>query len=166
MDFKKEFFKYFQYWPWIMLSLILCVGAAYTFIKTASPSYKTSTLVYIDKNQEKNAKINTFSKGQNEEDEIGLKDEIMLVTTNEILSEVVNSLHLNINYFEKGYVNNKIINDAPFAITATVPNDSLLEVKYDIKIVEEGFLVSSPLLAKKYLIRGYNTNKAYVGLPF
>ncbi|MBA4318973.1 MAG: hypothetical protein C0412_11285, partial [Flavobacterium sp.] len=62
MDFKKEFFKYFQFWPWIMVSLILCVGGAFYFIKTVSPTYQTSALINIDKKQEENAKINTFSK--------------------------------------------------------------------------------------------------------
>lgn len=166
MDFKKEFFKYFQYWPWIMVSLILSVGAAYFFIKTASPSYKTSTLINIDKNQEISAKINTFSKGEGEKNEIDLKDEIMLVTSNEILSEVVKSLDLNINYFEKGYVNNKVVNDVPFVVKIIASNDSLREVKYDIKIVEEGILITDPLIEKTYLIRGYNSNLAYVGLPF
>ncbi|MFV5690303.1 GumC family protein [Flavobacterium sp. ZT3R25] len=166
MDFKKEFFKYFQFWPWIMVSLILCVGAAFYYIKTASPTYQTSALINIDKKQEENAKINTFSKESVEKKEVDLNDEIILVTSNDFLSKVVNSLQLNINYFEKGYIQNKSINDVPFVINTTVSNDLLPEIGYDVKIVKEGFLISNPVAEKSYLIRGHSTSQAFEGLPF
>ncbi|MFA9191526.1 polysaccharide biosynthesis tyrosine autokinase [Flavobacterium sp. FZUC8N2.13] len=166
MDFKKEFFKYFQYWPWIMVSLIVCVGAAFYFIKTVSPTYQTTALINIDKKQEENAKINTFSKEDFEKKEVDLNDEIILVTSNDFLSKVVNSLKLNINYFEKGYMQNTSINDVPFVINTTVSNDSLPQTTYDIKVVEEGFLISSPSIEKSYLIHGHSTSRTFAGLPF
>lgn len=166
MDFKKEFFKYFQYWPWILVSLILCVGAAFYFIKTVSPTYQTTALINIDKKLEENAKINTFSKEDFEKKEVDLNDEIILITSNDFLSKVVNSLQLNINYFEKAYMQNKSINAVPFIIKPTVSNDLLPEITYDIQIVKEGFLVSSPTIEKRYLIRGHNTSRAIVDLPF
>ncbi|MBC7846299.1 MAG: polysaccharide biosynthesis tyrosine autokinase [Flavobacterium sp.] len=166
MDFKKEFFKYFQYWPWIMLSLILSVGAAFYYIKTVSPTYQTSALINIDKKLEENAKINTFTKEDFEKKEVDLNDEIMLVTSNDFLSKVVNSLKLNINYFEKGHLQNKSINDVPFVINTTVSNNLLPEVAYDIKIVKEGFLIVNPETEKSYLIRGYGDSGSLVELPF
>jgi capsular exopolysaccharide synthesis family protein len=166
MDFKKEFFKYFQFWPWIIISLILCVGAAFYFIKTVAPTYQTSALINFDKKQEENAKINTFSKDNAEKKEVDLDDEILLVTSNDFLSKVVRSLRLNINYFEKGYMQNKSMNEAPFVINTTISNDLLPEINYDIKIVKEGFLMSNLVTEKSYLIRGHNTSRAFVGLPF
>lgn len=166
MDFKKEFFKYFQYWPWIMVSLIVCIGAAFYFIKTVSPIYQTSALINIDKKLEENAKINTFGKEDVEKKEVDLNDEIVLVTSNDFLSKVVNSLQLNINYFEKTYMQDKSINEVPFVINPTVSNDLLPEITYDIKIVKEGFLISSPSIEKRYLIRGHSTTGAFVDLPF
>jgi capsular exopolysaccharide synthesis family protein len=166
MDFKKEFLKYFQYWPWILASLIMSVGGAYCFIKTVSPSYKTSALINIDKRQEENAKINTFIKGDGGDKEVDLKEEIMLVTSNEILMKVVDSLRLNINYFEKGYLQNKMIDDVPFVVVPIVSNDSLPQIMYNVKIVKEGFIISSPIVEKRYLIRGHNNNQSFLGLPF
>jgi len=165
MDFKKEFFKYFQFWPWIMVSLVLCVGTAFYYIKTVSPTYQTSALINIDKKLEEKAKINTFSKEEVEE-KIDLNDEITLVTSNDFLSKVVNSLQLNVNYFEKGYMQNKSIDKSPFVIKTTVSNDVLPERKYDVKIVKEGFLISDPLAEKSYLISGHGANRAFSGLPF
>jgi len=166
MDFKKEFLKYFQYWPWILVSLILSVGSAYTFIKTVSPTFKTSTLINIDKRQEENAKINTFIRGDVGDKKIDLKEEIMLATSNEILSKVADDLRLNINYFEKGYMQNKMIEIAPFVVVPTISNDSLPEVTYEIKIIKEGFLVTNPTIEKSYLIRGYNNAHSFIDFPF
>ena len=56
MDLKKEFFKYFQYWPWFLLSLIICLGAAFYYIKTVPSTYLTSALILIDKKEEENIK--------------------------------------------------------------------------------------------------------------
>ena len=166
MDFKKEFFKYFQFWPWIMTSLFVCLGAAFCFIKIVSPTYETSALINIDKKQEEVTKVNAFNKEEKEKKVVDLNDEIILVTSNDFLSKVVDSLQLNINYFEKGYLLNKSINDVPFVINTLVSNDSLPEIKYDIKITGEGFLISDPIAKKTYLIRTNDASQTFVGLPF
>jgi capsular exopolysaccharide synthesis family protein len=166
MEFKKIFFKYFQFWPWIMASLILCVGPAFYFIKTVAPTYQSSALIKIDKNQGEDLKLNTFSKENVEKKEVDLNDEIQLVTSDNLLSQVVDSLKLNINYFEKGYLQDKIINDAPFVINMIVSNDSIHKAKYNIKIVKEGFIIADPVLEKNYLIRDHSSSRDFSGLPF
>lgn len=166
MDFKKEFFKYFQYWPWIVLTLFLSVGAAYYYIKTVAPTYQTSALINIDKKLEESEKINTFSKEREEKKEVDLNDEIILVTSNNFLSKVVNNLDLNINYFEKGYMQNKSINDVPFVINTIGSNDKLPEKNYEIKIVKEGFRISNAEDDKSYLITNDTSSQKVGGLPF
>ena len=75
MDFKKEFFKYFQYWPWFIVSLTLCLGSAFYYLKSVPSSYQTSALIFIDKKQEENTKIITITTDQ-KKDEDNLEDEI------------------------------------------------------------------------------------------
>ena len=69
MDFKKEFFKYFQYWPWFVICLIVFISAAFFYIKTVPPKYQTSALIFIDKNQEDKTKIITISTDQKSNDD-------------------------------------------------------------------------------------------------
>lgn len=107
MDFKKEFLKYLRYWPWFLLSLILCVGAAYIFIKIVPPKYQTSALIFIDKKQEDKNKIITISTDQ-KSNEANLDDEIRLITSNEFLLGIVKRLNLTASYFEK-YIPRRII---------------------------------------------------------
>jgi uncharacterized protein involved in exopolysaccharide biosynthesis len=102
MDLKKDFIKYFHYWPWFLLSLILFVGAAFIFIKIMPPTYQTSALIFIDKKQEDKSKIITISTDQ-KSNEDNLEEEIRLITSNEFLLDVVKNTNLNISYFEKVY---------------------------------------------------------------
>ena len=166
MDFKKEFFKYLQYWPWFALSLILCVGAAFYYIKTVPSTYQTSALIFIDKKQEDKTKIITISTDQkNNED--NLEDEIRLITSNAFLLKVVNSTNLNISYFEKIYkIQGKIINKVPFIIKPTVSKDSLPQVSYEIKVDKQGFTIIDRDTEKSFFVEGYEGNQVLEGLPF
>lgn len=165
MDFKKEFLKYFQYWPWFLISLILFVGAAYYYIGAVSPSYETSAIINIDKKKEKETELLTTTKVKKEKED-GLEEEKMFITSNYFLSKIVTDLKLNINYYEKGYLQNKVLYDIPLVIKTNISNDSLPQIAYDVKIVKEGFIVSDPSVEKRYLIHGHETSRAFEGLPF
>ena len=166
MDFKKEFLKYFTYWPWFLFSLILCLGGAYFFIKIVPPTYQSSAMIFLDKKQEEKTKIITISSDQkNSEDNV--EDEIRLITSNEFLSKVVKSINLNISYFESEYAAKDIpIVKAPFSIIPTVSMDSLPQVSYSIKIDKKGFILTNLQTEKKYVVTGYSGGKLIKTLPF
>jgi capsular exopolysaccharide synthesis family protein len=166
MDFKKEFFKYFQYWPWFLVSLILCLGAAFIYIKTVPSSYQSSALLFIDKKQEDKTKIiNTSTDEKRDED--NLEDEIRLITSNDFLLKVVKSTNLSISYFEKVYkVKGTIINAVPFIIKPTISNDLLPQISYDIKIDSQGFTIIDPETEKSFTVNGYDGDQEITGLPF
>lgn len=166
MDFKKEFFKYFQYWPWFVISLMLCLGAAFVYIKTVPSSYQTSALLFIDKKQEDKSKIiNTNTEEKSDKD--NLEEEIRLITSNDFLLKVVKSTNLNISYFEKVYkVKGTAINTVPFIVIPTVSKDLLPQISYDIKINNQGFTIIDPETEKSYTVNGYNGDQEISGLPF
>jgi capsular exopolysaccharide synthesis family protein len=169
MDFKKEFFKFFQYWPWFLLSLVLFVGAAFFYLKTAPTSYQTSALILIDKKQEEKTKIiNTSNNSSDEKSSVdNLEDEIRLITSNDFLLKVVKSSNLNINYFEKVFkIQSQYVNEVPFILMPTVSNDSLPQISYEIKIDKQGFTVTDPNTEKSFIINGYEGNQIIPGLPF
>jgi capsular exopolysaccharide synthesis family protein len=166
MDFKKEFLKYFRYWPWFLLSLILCMGAAFVFIKVMPPTYQTSALLFIDKKQEDKTKIITISTDQ-KSNEDNVEEEIRLVTSNEFLLGVVKNLNLNISYFEKVYtIQNNNVNEVPFILKTTISNDLLPQISYEIKVDKGGFTITDPATEKSYRVNGYEGNQDINGLPF
>ena len=131
MDFK----KFLKYWPWFVISLLLFMGSAYYYIGEVSPSYETSALINFDIVKEKEAEIiNTEISKQVKKE--GIEQEKMFITSNDFLYKIVTDLKLNINYFEKGQLQNKVLYDVPFVVKPNMPSDSLPQMKYDIKIVK------------------------------
>ncbi|WP_281337169.1 exopolysaccharide transport family protein [Flavobacterium eburneipallidum] len=166
MDFKKEFFKYFQYWPWFLVSLIVFMGTAFLYIKSVPSTYQTSALIFIDKEKEAETKIITIS-GDQKSDKDKLEEEIRLATSNDFLLKVVKSLNLNVNYFEKVYnVQSKNIGEVPFLVTTTVSKDLLPQVAYDIKINSQGFVITDPITEQSYTVNGFDGKQTVEGLPF
>jgi capsular exopolysaccharide synthesis family protein len=166
MDFKKEFLKYIQYWPWFLLSLILFVGAAFVFIKIVPPTYQTSAMIFLDKKQEDKTKIITITSDQ-QSNEDNLEDEIRLITSNEFLLNVVKNMNLNFSYFEKVYTTqSNVVNEVPFILMPTVSNDLLPQVSYEIKVDKNGFTITNPLAEKTYFSKGYEGKQVVEGLPF
>ena len=166
MDFKKEFLKYLRYWPWFLLSLIICLGAAFCYIKIVPATYETSAVLFIDKEHDDETKIITISSDQkNNEDDV--EDEIRLITSNEFLLKIIKNTNLNISYFEKLYtIDSKVVNTVPFLIEPTVSNDLLPNLSYDIKINNSGFTIINSETEEKYNVKGYEGNEVVNGLPF
>jgi capsular exopolysaccharide synthesis family protein len=169
MDFKNEFFKYFVHWKWFALSLILCLGIAFYFLKTIPPTYETSALLFIDKKQDEKTKIiSTSSNTTNESTkEENLVEEVRLVTSNDFLMKVVRSTNLNISYFEEVYkIQGKYVSEVPFIVIPTVGNDVLPQSSYKVKIDHKGFTLTDVESEKSYVVIGYNGTQILDGLPF
>ena len=166
MDFKKEFLKYFIYWPWFVLSLLICLGAAFVYIKMVPPTYQTSAMIFLDKKQEDKSKIITISTDQKSNDE-NLEDEIRLIMSNEFLLKIVKKTNLNISYYQKSLtVHNNFVKKVPFIISPIISIDSLPQASYDIKIGSKGFIITNIENEKIYNIIGYEGKQSTLGLPF
>jgi capsular exopolysaccharide synthesis family protein len=168
MDFKKEFFKYFQYWPWFVLSLFLFVGAAFFYVKTISASYQTSALIFIDKKQSNKPTILPSSSSKEVDDESNLEDEIKLITSNDFLRKVVHSTNLCISYFEiiDKINSDNFVNEVPFVIVPTVSNDLLPQNSYRIQVNTSGFTVIDENSQKSFAVKGYDGDETSTRLPF
>ena len=143
MDFKKEFFKYLNYWPWFVLGVFLSVGAALFYLNLVAPVYESSASINIDKEDEKQTQAIVVDYKNSATEENPLSNEIMLLNSNEFLEKVVRSLQLNIEYFEKGYVQSSIAEDVPFMIVPKIANDSLPSLSCSISVTKQGYVLKN-----------------------
>ncbi|MGM8363559.1 GumC family protein [Flavobacterium sp. ARAG 55.4] len=164
MDVKKQFLKYVQYWPWFLASFILFTAAAYYYLGAVSPTYETSALINIDKMSEKDSEIISTDKVKTDKEE-DLEKEKVFITSNDFLSKLVSDLKLNINYYEKGFIDNKVILDIPFVFKTHISNDSLSKITYNIKVTEDGFFVNESVSDGLSLVRN-KTVYDISGVPF
>jgi capsular exopolysaccharide synthesis family protein len=168
MDFKKEFFKYLQFWPWFVLCVFLSVGAAGFYLNIVAPVFQTTVLINIDKEEDRKNQAIVVKDYSGDSNGNPMGAEIMLITSNDLLEKVVRSLHLNVNYFEKGYVQSTVAEDVPFVIRSTIANDTLSFISYDISITKEGYsLTESNVKESSSIILASNTGVGTLaGLPF
>jgi uncharacterized protein involved in exopolysaccharide biosynthesis len=166
MDFKKEFFKYLQFWPWFVLCVFLSVGAATFYLKIVAPVYQTTALININKEDDKKNQAIVLTDYSNSRDENPLAPEIMLIYSNDFLEKVVRSLNLNIDYFEKGYVQSKVAEDVPFVIIPTIAADSLPSISYDVSISKEGYTVTNSSTKKSSTTVRLKGVQSISGVPF
>lgn len=101
--FRKIAGKFFSLWPWLIVSVAICLGLAFVYLKLAYPSYKVhaSVLVQDDK------KSTSFGEAGLLED-FGLvgkstvDNEAEIFKSRALMEEVVKKLSLTVNYSVSG----------------------------------------------------------------
>ena len=106
-EIKKTLDLYFNHWKLILLSVILAISLAFTFLRYTTYQYQASATIKI-KDEKQSQKLPTISEvtsgglftgGANK-----IKDEIAVMTSRNIFSNIVKNLDLNIVYFKQGKI--------------------------------------------------------------
>jgi len=87
IDIKGEIRKYFRYWPWFVISLILCMIGSYFYLRYSSEIYNTTAKIKI-LDDKKGLELPTSSFVFNRSN-INLENEIEILTSYRILEKVV-----------------------------------------------------------------------------
>lgn len=103
----KEFLNLcFRKWPWFLLSLVICLGAGYLYVKCQEPVYERSEDILI-KDQEAGGGIGGMSSAFASMGLISgntnVYNELISITSPAVLAEVIDRLHLDVNYTMSGF---------------------------------------------------------------
>ena len=99
-NLKEVSFKYLSYWKWFVFSLILALIVAKLYLKLQMPQYNIQSSILINENKPESGQddlikqLNMFASDKETDNEI----EILKSFT--LMEKVVNTLHLNIHYFD------------------------------------------------------------------
>ena len=142
-ELKEIIQKYLRYWPWFVLATVFCIGIGYAYMRWAPIIYKSQAKIkIIDESQEVDIASSALSllSGKSK---INLENEIEILKSYRILSQVVNELHLDISFYEVGNVKTRRIWAPPFQITRHIAADSLNSSKpYLIEFKEGGVTIT------------------------
>lgn len=118
IDFRQITSKYVSNWPWFLLSLSLFVGATYLYIKYATPVYQVTARLLINDD-----KKSSGAAGDVLGDFGGLlggsstvDNEVEVLKTRYLMSQVVKDLQLNVTYFKEGRIKSTEVYSAPFIV--------------------------------------------------
>ena len=117
--------KYLSYWRWFLAAIIICLGAGYLYMRYAPVTYQSfAKIKIIDDTKELNVPKDAESLlagGTN----INLDNEIEILKSYRLLSQVVEELNLDVEYYMVGNIKTAQIWEIPFEIDKYIEEDSL-----------------------------------------
>lgn len=121
ISIKDQIRQYLHYWPWFILSLIICLSLAYLKLRYSTYSYVTEATILIK--DDKNASLSEIAIFE----DLGLtgsalnksqfENEIELLRSRRLLTGVVDNLKSNIRYFKEGSIKtSELYENSPFVL--------------------------------------------------
>lgn len=130
------FFMTLHHWPWILLSVFLCVGAAYVYLLRTPNVYSRSAEILIKddtKGQstgaEEFANLGLFQSNTN------IQNEMTNLKAKDLMEEVVKRLGLDITYFHHGKFHDVVVYGYDLPIKLTIfnyPNEEGLTMNLSV----------------------------------
>jgi tyrosine-protein kinase Etk/Wzc len=116
-DLKKEISYYLFFWPWFLLTIVMALAASFVYLRYTPNIYSSSAQVQITKSDASSSFLTTevtslFGT------RVNVQNDISVITSNHILSEVVRRLDLQTSVTEIGRVKSslKFGKEIPFDI--------------------------------------------------
>lgn len=143
IDFPGLLKKCLNHWYLFVISIIVCLGLGYAYLKIKNPVYQVFANVLIKENRGsggggtmQSAVMKNFSFGNMFGGGSGVDDELLVISSHTLLKNVARQLDLNILYLEKrflktidSYKNTPVKLSVPTEIGDTLSRVLLFEVK-------------------------------------
>ncbi|MDB4176142.1 polysaccharide biosynthesis tyrosine autokinase [Flavobacteriaceae bacterium] len=105
IDIKKEVGYYLFFWPWFIAAIIVAMLGSYLYLKTADRIYTSSAQIQIKKPAEDASSFLTGGMEFFGFDQVNVENDIAVLTSQHILSQVVTRLDLQTKIYTVGRVN-------------------------------------------------------------
>ncbi len=153
-------FMTLRHWPWIILSVVLCVGIAYIHLLRTPDVYSRSAEILIkDESKGNSVGADEFANMGLFQSNTNLQNEIYNLKSKDMTEEVVRRLGLDINYFKDGRFHDQVAygTDLPVRVTATgYPEESSLS--FTLKVDPAG-----QVTVKDFITPDGSYGKSYTG---
>ena len=115
IDFQLIYATLVLNWKWFLLSLIVCLGLGYLYLKRATPIYQTTTKVLIkDDDQSKskggmNSMIQSAANLGFMSNSNGIDNEIEILGAKDLAQQTIFDMKIYVSYFHKGTFKDEIV---------------------------------------------------------
>lgn len=106
-NFKKIIGLYTKQWKWFVLSILLLLGIAFTYLRYTIPQFGAVAKIMILAEDDGTSGVSALQDLSifSENEEAAIEDEIEVITSRSFMQGIVKSLNLNLQYFIKGRIN-------------------------------------------------------------
>ena len=165
-NFLNEFFKYFYFWKYFVLSVGIFLLATFTYLRYIPKVYDSNAKIKIIDKKEASLELPTaselFSKSK-----INLENEIEVIKSFPIIRQVVKNLNLQVSVIEIGDIMQRLAVKYPFEIILNTSIDKLANQNYRLSETDKGFeIIDFQNESKSYFFNGSNTSSYTHDLPF
>ena len=138
-------YRALHYWPWLLLSVFVCVGAGVAYLLCTPNVYTTTASILIkDDTAGKSMGSEDFSDFGLFQNKTNIQNEITTLKSADLMEEVVRRLNLDMNYYRPGRFHKTVAYGTTLPINISMPefpengNASFsVEVSADGKVVIE-----------------------------
>jgi tyrosine-protein kinase Etk/Wzc len=132
------FSKILAKWPWFLLSMLLCLGLTYFYLKYTTPMYKISARLLI--NDEKKGGIadavDLASLGGLVTGKSSVDNEVEILKSRLLMEQVVRSMDLNIVYYKEERFKQEELYKAPFLLEFNKVADTIQGGTFKVKFLK------------------------------
>lgn len=140
MPLSDIFFMTIRHWPWILLSVVLCVGSAYIYLLRTPNVYTRSAEILIkDDSKGQSFGMDEFANMGLFQQSSNIQNEMTNLKSKDLMEEVVKRLGLDINYYHDGRFHDVIVYgyDLPVKVSLVgFPDDG--SVSFNLNVSKDG----------------------------
>ncbi|MFT6747224.1 MAG: capsular exopolysaccharide synthesis family protein [Glaciecola sp.] len=160
IDIKKELSYYLFFWPWFIAAVFVTCAFAFIYIRYADRVYESNAQIQIKEAESDPASFLTGGAEMFGFDKVNVENDIAVIKSYHILSQVVKRLDLQTSVQSKGRVNNKLLfaGSIPFQVKfADIIGAKTWEVN-----VDNGFASVSDDSLSFSLLKGEELNNNFI----
>lgn len=129
-------FMTLRHWPWILLSVAVCVGVAYFWLLRTPNVYSRSAEILIkDESKGNSVGADEFANMGLFQSKTNLQNEIYNLKSKDLMEEVVKRLGLDVNYYRNGRFHDEVAygTDLPVKVSVSdYPSDGSLTFNLEV----------------------------------
>lgn len=140
------FFITQRHWPWIIVSVFICMGLATLYILCTHKVYTRSAEILIKEDNNAGSVSDEYSLGGLFQNNTNIKNEMASIQSKDLMDEVVRRLNLDVTYMKEGTFHNTVVYGSELPVQVTVagfPED--LDYKMTVKVSKSGDVTISNL---------------------
>ncbi|MDO1513675.1 polysaccharide biosynthesis tyrosine autokinase [Maribacter confluentis] len=142
-DIKEAIAKYVRFWPWFLGMVLLFCAIAFAYMKYAPVIYKTEAKIKILEDAMKTSVVKdviSIASANPNNRLLDIQNQIKVIQSYRLLHNVVDELHLDIEYQQLNNLLYKQIWEPPFTVRKNISEDKINEpLKFEVKLTETGF---------------------------
>ncbi|MCM1070476.1 MAG: polysaccharide biosynthesis tyrosine autokinase [Bacteroides sp.] len=115
-------YRTLHYWPWLLLSVVVCVGLGVIYLLRTPNVYTTTASILIkDESAGKSAGAEDFGDFGLFQNKTNIQNEITTLKSADLMADVVRRLHLDMNYYRPGRFHDVVAYGTTLPVTVSLP---------------------------------------------